>query len=145
MKQSLIALLILSVLITGCKKYNEIVFAVPVIKSLTEIRNNVNVSAARATNSDGKVYVTAQYLFYIAQESGVHIFDNQNPASPQNIAFLNIEGVHDIAVKGNYLYADNYVDLLVFNIADINNIILVKTVERAFNFYPAMPEEAMLF
>jgi len=145
MKKFSIALLILSVLITSCKKYNEIVFAVPVIKSLTEIRNNVNVSAARATNSDGKVYVTAQYLFYIAQESGVHIFDNQNPASPQNISFLNIEGVHDIAVKGNYLYADNYVDLLVFNIADIHNITLVKTVERAFNFYPAMPEEAIYF
>lgn len=144
MRKYSIFLLFLVALLSGCKK-DKVVVAIPVIKSLAEIRNSVQVTSARTTNADGKVYVTAQYLFYIAQESGVHIFDNHNPASPQNIAFIQIEGVHDIAVKGNYLFADNYIDLLVFNIADINNITLVKIVERAFNFYPAMPMEAMFF
>ena len=83
-------------------------FAVPVIKSLSEIRNNVSVVAAKQTNSDGKIYVAQDYLFYIAKEEGVHVYNNQNPASPSNIAFINIEGVHDISVKGNYLFADNF-------------------------------------
>ncbi|HLA54543.1 MAG TPA: hypothetical protein VK623_00455, partial [Flavobacterium sp.] len=101
------------------------VFAVPVVKSLSAIRNSVSILTAVETDSQGKIYVTENNLFYIAKETGVHVFDNQNPASPQNIAFINIEGVHDIAIKDHYLYADNYVDLLVFDIADINNITLV--------------------
>ncbi|WP_181368932.1 LVIVD repeat-containing protein [Flavobacterium pallidum] len=120
-------------------------FAIPVVKSLDEIRNAVSISAARQTHSDGKIYVSEKYLFYIAKEQGVHIFNNQNPSAPVNIAFINLEGVHDIAVKGHYLYADNFVDLLVFDIADINNITLVKTVENAIEFVPVFPAHASFY
>lgn len=123
----------------------QAIFAVPEIKSLAEIRNNISVESAQPTNSDGKIYVTQDYLFYIAQESGIHIFNNTNPANPQNIAFINLEGVHDIAVKGNYLYADNFIDLVVFDISTITNISLVQTVENAFEFYPTYPEEAEFY
>ena len=89
-------------------------FAVPVIKSLVSIRNSVTVSAARQTNSDGKIYATENLLFYVVKESGVHVFNNSNPALPVNIAFINLEGVHDIAVKGNYLYADKIYNSVFF-------------------------------
>lgn len=121
------------------------VFAVPVIETLAAIRSNVSVTSARQTNSEGKIYVTEDYLFYIAKEEGVHVFDNQNPASPQNIAFINLEGVHDIAVKGNHLYADNFVDLLVFDISDINNIALEQTLENAVAFSVQYPSEEAQF
>jgi hypothetical protein len=121
---------------------DKVKFAVPTIKSLTQIRANVSVTGAKATNSDGKIYVSENYLFYIAQEEGVHIYNNQNPATPVNTAFINLEGVHDIAVKGNYLYADNFVDLLVFDISNINNITLVETVENSISFFPTYPTEA---
>ncbi len=120
----------------------KVVFAVPVVKSLTAIRNSVSVSSARQTNSDGKIYVADDLLFYVAKESGVHIFNNTNPALPVNIAFINLAGVHDIAVKGNYLYADNYVDLLVFDISNIASITLVRTIENAISFNPAFPNTA---
>ena len=121
------------------------VFAVPVVKSLASIRNNVSVSAARQTNSDGKIYATDNLLFYVAKESGVHVFNNSNPALPVNIAFINLAGVHDIAVKGNYLYADNYVDLLVFDISNTASITLVKTIENAISFNPAFPNTAEFY
>jgi hypothetical protein len=120
----------------------KVQFAVPTIKSLSQIRANVSVTGAKATSSDGKIYVSENYLFYIAQEEGVHIYNNQNPASPVNTAFINLEGVHDIAIKGNYLYADNFVDLLVFDISNINNITLVQTVENSISFFPTYPSEA---
>ena len=123
----------------------EALFAVPEIKSLAEIRSGITIESAQPTNSDGKIYVTQNYLFYIAQESGIHIFNNTNPANPQNIAFINLPGVHDIAVKGNYLYADNYIDLVVFDISSISTITLVQTVENAFEFYPTYPEEAEFY
>lgn len=120
-------------------------FAVPIIKSLTNIRSAISITPSRQTNSEGKIYVAENYLFYIAKESGVHVFDNQNPATPLNIAFINIAGVHDIAVKGNYLYADNFVDLLVFDISNIRNITLVRTIENAITFTPTYPNNAEFY
>lgn len=138
---------ILSLLFFSCDtdSIETALFAVPKYKSLSEIRSSVNIESSRNTNSDGKIYVTSNYLFYIAQEEGIHVFDNQNPESPQNIAFINISGVHDIAVKGNYLYADNYFDLLAFDISDINNITLEQTLENVINFYPVFPTEATYY
>jgi hypothetical protein len=117
-------------------------FAVPIFKSLAEIRSDVGVTAARQTDSDGKIYVSQNYLFYIAQEEGIHVFNNQNPSSPQNVAFINVAGVHDIAIKGDYLFADNFVDLLVFDISDFNNITLAQTVENTINYSPIFPTTA---
>jgi hypothetical protein len=120
-------------------------FAVPIVKTLSEIRNSITIESAQPTESDGKIYVTQNLLFYVAQESGIHVFDNSNPQNPQNMIFINLEGVHDIAIKGNYLYADNFVDLVVFDISDLNNIFLVRTVENVLEFYPAYPEEAEFY
>lgn len=120
-------------------------FAVPIVKTLSEIRNSITIESAQPTQSDGKIYVTQNLLFYVAQESGIHVFDNSNPQNPQNMIFINLEGVHDIAIKGNYLYADNFVDLVVFDISDLNNITLVRTVENVLEFYPAYPEEAEFY
>ncbi len=144
----LLTLFVLSFLSISCDNddvTNQAKFAVPVIKSPAEIRSAVAVTAARQTQSDGKIYVAENYLFYIAQESGVHVFDNSNPAAPQNIAFINLDGVHDISVKGNYLYADNFMDLLVFDITDIENITLVRTIENSVVFYPTYPQEAEFY
>jgi hypothetical protein len=149
MKSLKFVLLLLTLgLVSACTSSDDAeqaVFAVPEIKSLIELRGNITVESAQPTNSDGKIYVTQNYLFYIAQESGIHIFNNTNPANPQNIAFINLEGVHDIAVKGNYLYADNFIDLVVFDISNINAISVVQTVENAFEFYPTYPEDAEFY
>lgn len=120
-------------------------FAVPVLKSLDSLRSNITVTSAQETNADGKIYIAENLLFYVAQESGIHIFDNSNPSSPQNKAFINLEGVHDIAVKDHYLYADNFVDLVVFDISDINNINVVRVAENVISFYPIYPDDAEFY
>ncbi|MCC7521108.1 MAG: hypothetical protein IT220_05700 [Flavobacteriaceae bacterium] len=137
-----IILLLSSIYFISCQKdpVETALFAVPQTKKLSEIRASVGVKSAQSTDSDGKIYVTENHLFYIAQENGVHIFNNENPQSPVNVAFLAIEGVHDIAVKGNYLFADNFVDLLVFDISNLSEITLVKTLENTFIFNPEYPE-----
>jgi hypothetical protein len=85
MKKRMSFIIILSCIIlhfTSCSSDDDAngtaVFAVPIVKSLAKIRSDVSVTAARQTNSDGKIYVAENYLFYIAQESGINIFDNQN-------------------------------------------------------------------
>ncbi len=146
----LLLTVITAALSIGCDKDDaptgeKVAVAVPILKSLEEIRAAVSVESARSTNSDGKIYVAENYLFYIAQEEGVHIFDNSDPASPQNIAFINLDGVHDIAVKGQYLYADNFVDLLVFDVSDVQNIQLVRTIPNAIEFTPQYPQDVAYY
>ncbi|MDI1256349.1 MAG: hypothetical protein PSV16_09620 [Flavobacterium sp.] len=146
----IIAASVMLVFFAACSSSDDgptenVTFAVPVVKSLATIRSGVKVTAARQTASEGKIYVTQNNLFYIAKEEGVHIFNNTNPSSPQNIAFLEIEGVHDIAVKGNYLYADNFIDLLVFDISNLSNITLVKTIENVIGFNAAYPVDAQYY
>ena len=118
---------------------------VPVIKSKSEFRNSIEVTDPQPTNSDGKIYVYDDLLFYIAQNSGIHLFNNQNPENPQNIAFIKLEGVHDISVKNDILYADNFMDLVVFDISNVSNIQLVNTEEDMLSYYATFPDDVLYY
>ena len=124
---------------------DPVAVTVPVIKSKSEIRNSIQVKAAQPTNSDGKIYVYNDLLFYIAQNSGIHIFNNQNPENPQNIIFIQLEGVHDISVKNDILYADNFIDLVVFDISNVSDIQLVNVEEDMLLYYATFPEDSMYY
>jgi len=124
---------------------DPVAVTVPIIKSKSEIRNSIQVTAAQPTNSDGKIYVYDDLLFYIGQNSGIHIFNNQNPENPQNIIFIQLEGVHDISVKDNILYADNFMDLVVFDISNISNIQLVNVEEDMLYYYAAYPLDSTYY
>lgn len=124
---------------------DPVAVTVPVIKSKSEIRNSIQVKAAQPTNSDGKIYVYNDLLFYIAQNSGIHIFNNQNPENPQNIIFIQLEGVHDISVKNDILYADNFMDLVVFDISNVSDIQLVNVEEDMLLYYATFPEDSLYY
>ncbi|RYZ92074.1 MAG: hypothetical protein EOP47_30710, partial [Sphingobacteriaceae bacterium] len=72
------------------------------------------------------------YIFINELKKGLHIIDNSNPQKPENIAFLKIPGVIDIAVKDNILYADNYMDMVTFDISDPKAIKLTGRVKEVF-------------
>ncbi|WP_405571788.1 hypothetical protein [Winogradskyella sp. Asnod2-B02-A] len=124
---------------------DPVAVTVPVIKSKSAIRNSIQVKAAQPTNSDGKIYVYNDLLFYIAQNSGIHIFNNQNPENPQNIIFIQLEGVHDISVKNDILYADNFMDLVVFDISNVLDIQLVNVEEDMLLYYATFPEDSLYY
>jgi hypothetical protein len=134
--------------LTNCNQDNDddlfsnyVDVTVPVIQSKTAMRNSIEVFPPQSTNANGKIYVYENLLFYIAQNSGIHVFDNQNPASPQNLAFIKLEGVNDISVRDHILYADNFMDLVVFDISNAQDISLVNIQEDILNHYPAYPTE----
>jgi hypothetical protein len=58
----------------------------------------------------------------VEELEGIHVYDNANPATPVNKAFVKIPGVVDISVSGSTLYADSYVDLVVLDVQDVENI-----------------------
>ena len=63
---------------------------------------------------------------------GVHVFDNTDPKAPKRLGFIAILGCVDLAVKNNLLYADNSVDLVVIDIANIDNIKVINRVREVF-------------
>lgn len=89
----------------------------------------------------GKFYYKDEMIFVSETRQGIHIIDNTNPENPQNIKFIAIPGVLDIAIKNNILYADNFTDLVALNISDLENIEVVNRVENLYpehqNYYPA--------
>lgn len=84
----------------------------------------------------GKIYTKGNLLFINELYKGVHIFDNSNPAAPQKIGFLHIAGNVDIAIKNNFLYADNTIDLVVVDLSELPN--KVNVVARKEGVFPPM-------
>ena len=80
-------------------------------------------------------YDTESRLFDYLTKKGIHIIDNRNTSNPINIAFIVLPGNYDIATKGDYLYADSYLDLVVFDISNINSIVEVNRLENNFENY----------
>lgn len=104
----------------------------PVYKTLTEVRQGMKNQPARALEYPGKLYIYGNYIFLNEQEKGIHIIDNSNPAAPKNIAFINIPGNVDLAVKGNTLYADSWGDLVAFDISNPQNIVAKSFLDNVF-------------
>ena len=124
---------------TACSDNVEIThrytFMRPVYTPTAEIRNSFAVEAPRTLTGTGKIYYRAPYVFINQPGEGVHIINNSNPESPVNEKFINIPGNFDMAVQGDILYADSYVDLLAIDIGNVSNVRVVKRLERAFPAY----------
>lgn len=104
---------------------------VPQYMSYEELRSSVKSIPAQPLKNPGKIYLMGNYIFVNEVDKGIHVINNSNPSSPQNVAFIQIPGNIDIAAKGNVLYADSYVDLLGLDISNPNNINVLKRIEDA--------------
>lgn len=82
--------------------------------------------------TQGKIYIKDQYIYVGDVNLGVHIIDNTDPRNPIKVAFLQIYGNHDIAIKGESMYADNLDDLVTIDISDRENPVLVKRIEGVY-------------
>jgi hypothetical protein len=84
--------------------------------SKQEIRKNeVVLQGPKALVNPGKIYIKEDFLLVNEMGKGIHLIYNQNPAAPKKIGFVSIAGNIDVAMKGDILYADNYMDLLAIN------------------------------
>lgn len=121
--------------LSGCFKdsvLEKYSFYRPVYKTRAEVRASIKPMPARELTNPGKLFVKGNYIFLNEFNRGIHIIDYSNPASPKNIAFVNIPGNVDLAVNGNYLYADQYTDLVTLDISDPRNVQTVGFDERVF-------------
>lgn len=131
----LILLSFTSLLFSGCMKdtiTKTYSIYTPVYMDKAQALSNIKSSAAQPLKNTGKIFLYGNYIFLNELNKGVHIINNTNPSSPQNVGFISIPGNVDIAVKGNTLYADLYTDLLAIDIANPLQARLSKTVPNIF-------------
>jgi hypothetical protein len=132
----LTVLLGISVLLEGCSDKcqltSEYAYYEPVYTTIDELRSSVRVEAPRPLESVGKIYYKGETLFVNEPGNGIHIINNADPAHPVSQKFLSVPGSFDLAVKGNTLYTDSYVDLVAFDIRDLNNIQETARLQNVF-------------
>lgn len=95
----------------------------------------ISVQSAKAITKPGKVYVKGNLLLQNDVNTGVHLIDISNPAQPVKLAFLNVPFSTEISIKDNFLYVNNFNDLLVFNISNPSSPSLIKRLEDVFPYH----------
>ncbi len=129
--------ILILVLLSACKpeKNNSIIGKVSGFKPLYSTSADLYLiqnKPARGVTNAGKIYVKDNYIFQNEIGEGIHILNNTNPANTLRSGFISIKGSQEIAIKGNYLYSNNFDDLVVVDISDVNN---AKEVNRIKNIF----------
>ena len=104
----------------------------PEYLTIPELRASFDIMPADTLKKPGKIYLYENYIFVNEYGEGLHIIDNTDPANPKIIQFINIPGNFDMAVKGDILYADSYMDLVVLDISNPQKITLLERIENIF-------------
>lgn len=68
----------------------------------------------------GKMYQHDHYLGVVDKYRGLHIFDTADPQNPLRVVYLPIHGITDLAIKGDFLYANAYMDMVSINLNDVH-------------------------
>jgi hypothetical protein len=105
---------------------------VPVYMPFDEFRASFEKSAPIEISHPGKMYFKDGYLFINEYGKGIHVIDNSDPSNPEKVAFYEVLGNVDLAISGNVLFADSYIDLLAIDITDINNPVEIDRLENVF-------------
>jgi len=105
---------------------------VPVYMAYDDFRASFLKSAPVEISHPGKMYFKDGYLFVNEYGKGIHVIDNSDPANPEKVAFYEIMGNVDMAISGNVLFADSYIDLLAIEITDLENPVEIDRIENVF-------------
>lgn len=135
---SLMIILLLALLYSGCKETCDkqlITYTEPVYAPMEDIRVEATYEAPRAIKSPGKIYYKDEFIFINEIDSGIHVIDNTDKNNPTTIGFVRVVGNKDLAARGDFMYVDSYMDLVVLNISDKHNISEINRVNDVFDAY----------
>jgi len=89
----------------------------PVYTADTAYRKVEYLPETKPVVNAGKIYVKDNLIYQCETGKGIHIIDNTNPANAHRIAFLSVKGAEEIAIRNNFLYTNNYYDLVTIDIS----------------------------
>ena len=151
MVQKLTHCLVYALLITGltacledkCEETQTFTIYQPVTVAAADFRaTTFGEEAPRELCRPGNIYYYQDHLLIVEQREGIHIFDNADPRAPRAVSFLPIEGITDMAVRNDVLYANNYIDLVAFDISQPEEPAFLGRTEAVFDAYSVFVDDA---
>ena len=121
-----------------CQVSNAYVYYEPFYSTPAQIKAAVAYQDPKPLQQIGKIYFKDQVLFINEIGKGMHIINNRDPKKPESIGFLNIPGNYDLAVMGNTLYADSFMDLVAFDVSNLTNIKEIARIEKLFDHHQSL-------
>ncbi len=103
---------------------------VPVYKNKSEV-SNILTLPAKYVSAGGKIYAYRDYVFQLEQNQGIHVYKLENK-KPVPFRFIQVYGAQEISIKDNYLYTNNFSDIVVINISNPDAAELENRVQDAF-------------
>ena len=93
----------------------------PVYISMSELRENtqIEMSESQQIEKPGKLYGYDNYLFGIDHLKGIAVWQLDHEQTTQ-IGYIRIQGVTDVSVRNDFLYANSYVDLVRVDLNSAN-------------------------
>ena len=136
----LIGIMTISISLTSCLKdvcdeTRTFIQYDPIYLNYDQIRTNITAESPRELNNPGNIYSYQNYLLINELREGIHVYDNTDPTSPINLAFIAIPGNVDMAIQNDILFADNYMDVVSLDISDPLNPILKDRQEDVYDQY----------
>ena len=133
MKKTLLFLAAI-LLLAAChdKVQNKYTGCFPVYTDYETFREPAAFLGPQAISKNGNIYIKDQYLFVIKPDAGIHFIDNSNPSAPANLGFLNLIGCTSMSIKDNKLYANSFIDLVVYDISTMTNPVEVARMKDVF-------------
>ncbi|MBN9483181.1 MAG: hypothetical protein BGO70_00815 [Bacteroidetes bacterium 43-93] len=93
----------------------------------------IKSSDPRTIDKGGKIYIKGDTLYQVEVGKGIHVIDVKQPANPQKLAFINVLGAQEMAIKDNVMYTNNLNDLVVLDISNVKDIKLLDRISSVFH------------
>jgi len=126
----------ISILFLSCYQEQEVAnFSVrgprPIYLNTADL-GPVTSQAPKEFGELGKIVTVSNQIYINELYVGIHVIDNSDPNNPVPTHFWSILGNIDFTIDGNFLYADNAIDLLTIDISDPANIVVLSTNENVY-------------
>ncbi len=119
----------------NCEVESEYTYMEPVYTSVEDLRSSVDIIGPQEMKQAGKIFFKDNLLYINEPNEGIHVIDNADPSNPEAVAFIKVPGSFDLAVKGNVLFTDSYIDLVAIDISDLNAAEEIGRLEDIFDHY----------
>lgn len=88
---------------------------------------DIKLGSSRTLADPGKIYTYKNFLFVNERNKGVHVFNNEDLSKPQPVAFIEILGNHDVAIKDDIMYADHNGNIVSLKLNELKSLELLGT------------------
>jgi len=103
----------------------------PVIMKRDVFEKSIRLQSPQPVSQSGKIYIKDNLLFVNDVKQGFHVYDYTNPSTPKPVAYIEIPGATDLAVRNNIIYINQATDLVTLAYAN-NAITLIKRNPKVF-------------